>query len=78
MEIPASHGGVVTELNVKIGDKVKQGSVVVMLEAAGAVSEAKPAAAPATPAPAAPVSVAAPRLRPQWPSASVAMQTWSA
>ena len=62
MEIPASHGGVVTELKVKLGDKVKEGSVVVLLEAAGAVSEAKPAAAPAAPAasaPAAPVSVAA-------------------
>jgi dihydrolipoamide dehydrogenase len=58
MEIPASHGGVVTELKVKIGDKVKQGSVVVMLEAAGAVSESKPAPAPAASAPAAPVSVA--------------------
>ncbi len=60
MEIPASHGGVVTELKVKIGDKVKQGSVVVMLEAAGAVSEAKPAAATAVSAPEAPFSVAPP------------------
>jgi len=59
MEIPASHGGVVTELKVKLGDKVKEGSVVVLLEAASAVSEAKPAAAPAASAPAAPVSVAA-------------------
>jgi|APLak6261660231_1056022.scaffolds.fasta_scaffold64704_1 hypothetical protein len=28
MEIPASHGGVVTERKVKLGDKVKEGSVV--------------------------------------------------
>ncbi|OYU43450.1 MAG: dihydrolipoamide dehydrogenase, partial [Burkholderiales bacterium PBB4] len=60
MEIPSSAGGVVTELKVKLGDKVKEGSVVVLLEAAGAVSEAKPAAAPAASSPAATVSVAAP------------------
>jgi dihydrolipoamide dehydrogenase len=33
MEIPSSHAGVVKELKVKIGDKVKQGSTVLMLEA---------------------------------------------
>lgn len=36
MEIPSSQGGVVRELKVKLGDKVKQGSVVLMLEASGA------------------------------------------
>ena len=51
MEIPASQGGVVKELKVKLGDKVKQGSLVLILEAAGAVAspqvyESKPAAAP--------------------------------
>ena len=51
MEIPSSHAGVVKELKVKLGDKVKQGSVVVMVEAEGA-SAAPAAAAPApTPAP---------------------------
>ena len=34
MEIPSSHAGVVKELKVKVGDKVKQGSVVLTLEAA--------------------------------------------
>ena len=61
MEIPSSAAGVVKELKVKLGDKVKEGSVVLMLEAAGAdgpVSESKPAAAPAQSAQAAPVSVA--------------------
>ena len=48
MEIPSSHAGVVKELKVKLGDKVKQGSIVLTLEAAGAASA--PAAAPA-PAP---------------------------
>ena len=36
MEIPSSHGGVVKELKVKLGDKVSEGSVVLMLEAEGA------------------------------------------
>ncbi len=34
MEIPSSHGGVVKELKVKIGDKVAEGSLVLLLEAA--------------------------------------------
>ena len=56
MEIPSSSAGVVKELRVKLGDKVKQGSVVLVLEASGAASA--PAAAPApveAPAAAAPV-----------------------
>jgi len=47
MEIPSSHGGVVKELKVKLGDKVKEGSIVLLLEAAGAETTAAPAAAPA-------------------------------
>ncbi len=35
MEIPSSHGGVVKAVLVKVGDKVKQGSLVVTLEVAG-------------------------------------------
>ena len=35
MEIPSSQGGVVKEIKVRLGDKVKQGSVVLSLEAAG-------------------------------------------
>ncbi len=56
MEIPSSAAGVVKELKVRLGDKVKQGSVVLVLETAGAaaapaaapVSEQKTAPAPAT------------------------------
>jgi len=58
MEIPSSHGGVVKELKVKLGDKVSEGSVVLVLEASeGAAAPAvAPAAAPApVAAPAAPV-----------------------
>ena len=61
MEIPSSTAGVVKELRVKLGDKVKQGSVVLVLEAEGAA--AAPAAAPAAasmPAPAAAPVAAAP------------------
>jgi len=38
MEIPSSHGGVVKELKVKLGDKVSEGSVVLVLEGEGAVA----------------------------------------
>ena len=68
MEIPSSHAGVVKELRVQVGDKVKQGSVVLVLDAAGAPaqeSEQKTAPAPVEQAPAAikteaPAVVAAP------------------
>jgi len=59
MEIPSSHAGVVKELRVKLGDKVKQGSVVLVLEGEGAAaaSASATAAAPApTSAPAAAVA----------------------
>jgi len=65
MEIPASQGGVVKELKVKLGDKVKEGSVVLLLEAAGA------AAAPtAAPAPAAAPAAAAPKAAAPAPAAA--------
>ena len=63
MEIPSSHGGVVKELKVKLGDKVKEGSIVLLLEAAGAQSSAAPAVAPA-PARAPTPAVAAPAAAP--------------
>jgi dihydrolipoamide dehydrogenase len=46
MEIPSSAAGVVKEIRVKVGDQVAQGSVVLVLEAAGAAATA-PLAAPA-------------------------------
>lgn len=69
MEIPSSHAGVVKAIHVKLGDKVKLGSLMLELEGAAdapPVAAASPvAAAPTsspspTPAPAAPVSAAAP------------------
>ena len=57
MEIPSSHAGVVTELMVKLGDKVKQGSLIVKLEATEVASAAADApSVVAAPAPVAPVT----------------------
>ena len=47
MEIPCSQAGVVKELKVKLGDKVKQGSVVLVLEGEASATPPSPAAAPA-------------------------------
>ena len=60
MEIPSSTAGVVKELRVALGDKVKQGTVVLVLEAAGADSVPNGAVARVSTAEAAPVSVATP------------------
>jgi len=66
MEIPSSHGGVVKELKVKLGDKVSEGSALLLLEAEVAAAAPGPAPAPApaqaTPAPSAtaPVPAASP------------------
>ena len=60
MEIPSSMAGVVKELRVALGDKVKEGSVVLMLEATGEAGAPAPSSTPA-PAPApAPEATAAP------------------
>ncbi|MFY4045831.1 biotin/lipoyl-containing protein, partial [Achromobacter ruhlandii] len=66
MEIPASTGGVVKSISVKVGDKVAEGSVVLEVEAADAAApaakEAPKAEAPkqAAAAPAAKAEAAAP------------------
>jgi pyruvate dehydrogenase E2 component (dihydrolipoamide acetyltransferase) len=60
MEIPSSHAGVVKELKVALGDKINEGTVVVMLEVAGAAAAAPAPAAVAAPAPVAAAPVAAP------------------
>lgn len=63
MEIPSSHAGMVKELKIALGDKVKQGSVIAVVESADAGAAAAPAAALA-PAAAAPAPVAAPAPAP--------------
>ena len=44
MEIPSSHAGVVKAMSVNLGDKVKQGSVILVLETEVIASEAKQSA----------------------------------
>ena len=51
MEIPSTHAGVVQELKVKVGDKVNEGSLLLMLDESGAGTAPAPAAAAAAAAP---------------------------
>lgn len=51
MEIPSSHAGVVKELKVKIGDKIAEGSLILILEADAAAAAPAPAAPAVTSAP---------------------------
>ncbi|HZW23499.1 dihydrolipoyl dehydrogenase [Noviherbaspirillum sp.] len=59
MEIPSSHAGVVKELKIKLGDKVSEGSLLLLLEASAGAAAGTPAPAPA-PAAAAPAPAPAP------------------
>jgi len=54
MEIPSSTAGVVKEMRVALGDKVKQGSVVLVLEASGAAETPTAQTTSATSAPSSP------------------------
>ncbi|MER1720989.1 pyruvate dehydrogenase complex dihydrolipoyllysine-residue acetyltransferase, partial [Proteus terrae] len=49
MEVPAPFAGVVKEIKIAVGDKVKTGSLIMIFEVAGAapVAQAPVAAAPA-------------------------------
>ena len=51
MEIPSPGAGVVKELRIKTGDKVSQGSAILVLEASQAAPASKPGAPPAAPSP---------------------------
>src|SRR5690606_3779622 len=62
MEIPASQGGVVKAIKVKLGDKVSQGAEILVVEATGGAPQAAaPAAAAPAPAPAPAPAEAAPK-----------------
>ncbi len=55
MDVPSPAAGVVKELKVKVGDKVSEGSLILLLESSGAAAApAKAAPAPQAAAPAAP------------------------
>ena len=66
MEIPCSHAGVVTALQVKLGDKVKQGSVVLTVEAVGVAQATVVTSAPvlAEPVPVATATSTTPAAKP--------------
>ena len=79
MEIPASQGGVVKEVKVKVGDKVAKGSVVVVVEGAAPAAAAPAAKAEAAPAPAAkaeaaPAPAPAPAAPAQRPAPTAALE----
>ncbi len=58
MEIPSDTAGVVKSISIKVGDKVKQGSVVLEVEASGSAAPVAKAAEPA------PVAASAPAATP--------------
>ncbi|AJY13382.1 dihydrolipoyllysine-residue acetyltransferase [Burkholderia dolosa] len=60
MDVPSPAAGVVKEIKVKVGDAVSEGTLIVLLDAAGAPA----AAAPQASAPAAPAAAAAPAPAP--------------
>ena len=59
MEIPSSHAGVVKALKVNIGDKVKQGSIILELDAQAAAAPKEEASAAVAEKPAAPAAALA-------------------
>ncbi|WP_107725984.1 dihydrolipoyllysine-residue acetyltransferase [Neisseria weaveri] len=75
MDVPADAAGVVKEVKVNVGDKVSEGSVIVLVEAAGAAAQAAPAAEKAAePAPAAAPAQAAPAAAPAAGGATVKVE----
>lgn len=73
MEVPSSDAGVVKEIKVALGDKVSEGSLVLLLEVAGAVADPAPTAVTQSAAPAvaaAPVAAATPAASPSTASAA--------
>ncbi len=59
MEVPSPYAGVVKEMKVKVGDKVSQGSLILLLES-GEAASAPQAGKQAAPAPSAPTVAVAP------------------
>ncbi|MBS1137527.1 MAG: dihydrolipoamide acetyltransferase [Proteobacteria bacterium] len=59
MDVPAPAAGTVKEIRIKVGDKVAEGSLILLLEAAAGAAETPPAASPPQPAAAATAVAAA-------------------
>ena len=65
MEIPATQGGVVKALKVKLGDKISEGTVIALVESsASGVEREQPKAAAAAPAPASDAQRETPNAQP--------------
>jgi len=71
MDVPAPAAGTVREVKVHVGDRVGEGSLVVLLDPAEAEAAPAPAPAPAAPATTPPAPAAAPPVAPP-PAATVA------
>ena len=71
MDVPAAAAGKVTEVLLKVGDKVSKGSLIARLEASAAAAAAP--AAPAAEAPAAPAAAAPPVAVPETAGDTVRM-----
>jgi len=77
MEVPSPYAGVIKEMKVKVGDKVSQGSLILLLESSDAAGvpqnsqpAVQPAPAPATAPVAAPVAVAPAVVQTSQPAAA--------
>jgi pyruvate dehydrogenase E2 component (dihydrolipoamide acetyltransferase) len=69
MEVPSTEAGVVKEIRVKVGDKVSQGSPIIIVETAAAAAAQPAAAAAPAPAAAKPPQSAAPTVANPAPTA---------
>jgi len=56
MDVPAPQAGVVKSLKIKVGDKVSEGSLILLLEVAGTAAAAQPAATTVASTPSAPAA----------------------
>ncbi len=75
MEIPSSHAGTVKELKIKLGDKVSEGTVILVVEAEAAAGSGSGTGAGAGPAPAAAPAAQAPSSAAAAPSPQAASYT---
>ena len=75
MEVPAPFAGVVKDIRIKVGDKVSQGALILIIEAADAVAAAAPSPAPTPAAPAPAASAPAPAVAAPAPVAPTAPDT---
>ncbi|MDI6748731.1 MAG: dihydrolipoyllysine-residue acetyltransferase [Rhodocyclaceae bacterium] len=73
MDVPSPAAGIVKEVKVKLGDKVSEGTAIVVLEPASEAAAPAPQASPAPQAPPAPIS--APAAVPETPVAPRAAET---